>query len=339
MTSSSETPFRTVLITGGCGFLGQHLTHRLIQRWPHLQITRIDIKPERQPLFQWPTHAKVTTFDTLDLLTLDPKSIEPTDVVIHTAGLVSFAQKDTGALHRVNGEGTRVALKLAKHAKRFIHVSSVAALGYSDDPNQYATEDFRFDWSVAERHKKGYMLSKHRADVVVKEARSLGYPATIVYPGLMYGPGDFTNSVPFFKAICEGKVKLSPPGGTNVIDVRDVADGIISVLSKGIGGEDYLLSGHNLRLHEIISLIAKVANVKAPKLTLPFWTQHGLVPFWRFIEWIHPTINPTADHVHASYLFRYFSNLKAKEQLNWVPKKSFEQTVSDTLHWMESHGI
>ena len=72
----------------------------------------------------------------------------------------------------------------------------------------------------------------------------------------MFGPGDYRNTAPLIRAIGKGRVPVFPPGGTNVVDVRDVVRGIIAVLRHDIRQGNYLLSGWNLTMKEITAIIA-----------------------------------------------------------------------------------
>ena len=125
-------------------------------------------------------------------------------MVIHLAGIVSFSLKDKALLEKVNIEGTKNMLLAAKEnkVKQFIHISSVAALGYNDDPENPIDEDFKFDWEIAKRKKKYYMLTKHLADVEIEKNKG-SLNTVVLYPGLMFGPGDKTNSGRLISAIKE----------------------------------------------------------------------------------------------------------------------------------------
>ena len=113
------------------------------------------------------------------------------------------------------------------------------------------------------------MLTKHLADVEVEKARKKELNVAVVYPGLMFGPGDLANTSKLIKAIKNRKIPLNMPGGTNITDVRDVAKGITTVLKKGVNDGNFLLSGYNLTFKEVNKTIAQALGVKPPKITLP----------------------------------------------------------------------
>ncbi len=340
----ASPPMGRVLITGGCGFLGQHLLAHLTEPLNTGAIAGIDVLDLRPPavaLFDFDTNAAIRRLPNADIH--DYEAISPAfagvDCVIHLAGLVSFAWRDRDALHGVNVGGTaNVVRAIREHGvRRFIHVSSVAALGYGDDPARPIDEDYRFDWSIAQRVGKFYMLTKHLADLEVSCIKGDASCVTL-YPGLMFGPGDTTNSARLIEAICRGKVPFNMPGGTNIVDVRDVARGIASVLLQPDVTGHYLLSGWNLTFCEVNAIIARQLGVQAPRRMLGRWTRPFLVPVLRVVERIGRRTELAADQLDSAYLFRYFDHSRAKQRLGWEPRIGFEQTIQDTIAWMRADG-
>ncbi len=338
-----------ILVTGGCGFLGQHLIKLLLEKYPEIKIKVLDLKEQDKPLYSFKNDSRVTY--SLGKNICDPDSIstefENIDIVFHLAGLVSFWRKDQERLMLINIEGAKNVLQAAIKNKvaRFIHISSVAALGYNNK-NEKVNENFLFDWEIAKKHKKYYMISKHLADeYLIKESKNK-IQLNIAYPGLMLGPGDFNNSIKLINAILRRKVLFNPPGGTNIIDVRDVASGLISILEKSSilekdnilekrENDCYLLSGHNLTFIEQNEIISKVLSVKSPIATLPSLAFYLLLPLiigGEKLSSTHPQL--TSDNLHSSFKFRYFDNSKAKKELNWIPQISFKKTIEDTYNWM-----
>lgn len=335
--------FRRVLITGGCGFLGQYLTRDLLDACPGLRIKILDLKPNPHPLFDFSDSHNVTFLFDKDIRHYDSieKEFNNIDLVIHLAALVSFSLQDKNLLERVNVLGTKNTVKAAASNKigLFLHVSSVAALGYSDDSNRAISETFDFDWGIAQARKKYYMLTKHRADVEIKRCVKGGLKAVILYPGLMFGPGDVGNSTKLIRAIRCGKIPFNMPGGTNIIDVRDVSRGILTILKRGITKGTYLLSGYNLTFREINRIVADALSVRHPRLTLPRFLNPLVFSLVLLLESItRRKLALTADNVDSAFKFRYFDNTKAKQELGWEPEIPFEQTIKDTIEWMHKNG-
>jgi len=335
--------YEKIVITGGCGFLGQFIVRQLLEtgNCPLLKI--IDLKANGAALFDFAGDKNVEIVLGADVCDYDSIVGEFTgaDCVIHLAGVVSFSLKDELLLRSVNVDGTRNVLRAAhdNDVKCVIHVSSVAALGYNDDKDNPVNEEFGFDWSIAEKRKKFYMLTKHLADLEVAEFRRQGLNTVVVYPGLMFGPGDAANSARLIKAINSRKIPFNMPGGTNIVDVRDVAAGIVGIVKDGVNQGDYLLSGDNLTFGQSNRTIAEALATKPPALTLPRFLNGPLFRLLLLIESVSKKkLELTADNLDSAFKFRYFDNAKAKNQLGWQPQISFRQTIKDTIEWMKNDG-
>jgi dihydroflavonol-4-reductase len=242
----------------------------------------------------------------------------------------------------VNVHGIQNVLRAASNSKTklFVNVSSVAALGFNDNRNDPINEHFVFNWKIAKARKKHYMLSKHKADKEVNKARSDGLQAIILYPGLMFGPGDVSNMGKLMKEIKKRGLPFLMPGGTNVVDVRDVAKGIIAVLKLGKPQENYLLSGINLSYKQIFTIITKELGTKSPKLAIPKSFNTLLYYVILLMESLsNKKISLMADNIDSSFKFRYYDNSKAKRELGWEPRIPFEETIKDAVKWMESHDL
>jgi dihydroflavonol-4-reductase len=329
-----------ILITGGCGFLGYYLVREIKKHFPKSKIKILDLR--ENPVENYRIKDKnvevllgkdITNFDSIS------EEFKSMDAVIHCAGLVSFSLKDKNSLFAVNVAGTKNVLRSAfeNNVKNFIHISSVAALGYTDCEERLVDESFRFDWKIAEKKNKFYMLTKYLADTEVNKYRRKMNTLTL-YPGLMLGPGDLKNSAKLIQAIKDRKIPFNMPGGTNITDVRDVARGIVLAIKKKSTG-DFLLSGNNLSFSDSNKIIAGIVGEDPPIRTLPKYLNLFLYILLLAIEKIKPNIELTADNLDSSFKFRYFDNSKAKREFNWQPEINFKETIQETYNWMIKDGI
>lgn len=334
---------QTILITGGCGFLGGHLVRAIFDAHPDTKVILMDrrvmldqITAAMDPRIQVLPGRDITDFGQV------VGHFAGVDCVVHLAGLVSFSIRDQEALYRVNVDGTRNVLQACRvhEVSQVVHISSVAALGYRDDEHSPVDESFAFDWKIAEKKRKYYMLSKRAGDDIVHEFRGNGTACTILYPGLMFGPGDFTNAPKLIQAVVKGRMPFAMPGGTNIVDVRDAARGILYAMYKDIPESDILLSGSNLRFTEINAVIAEQLGVRAPRLVLGRGLNGFLYRAALLAEKMsRQRLALTADNIDSAFRFRYFDNSRAKELLGWQPEIPFEQTIADTIEWMKNNGL
>jgi dihydroflavonol-4-reductase len=324
-----------VLITGAFGFLGRHLVDDLLAV-PGLDVVAADVQAspaERRP--------GVTYAGGVDILSPESigRAVSGADAVIHLAGLVSFWSGDKARLFEVNQTGTRNVADACAGArvKRLVHVSSVAAIGFNDREDEPIDETFEFDWSGAQ--DKHYMLSKRASEGELVRAADKGVAVVTANPGALYGPGDRTN-VGLFQAVAAGRLPLIFPGGTNVVDARDVARGLRLLLLSGHQGERFILGGHNLRFTEIVRTISRATGVMVSPRVVP----RGAYGAFRAAAAAFERLSPkkpalTADHVDSAFRFRYFSSAKAALALGWRLHIPFAHTCADAALEMGRAGL
>jgi dihydroflavonol-4-reductase len=339
--SSAQEPSsfpRSVAIIGGAGFLGRHLVALLRRRHPGTSVAIADIAHQRpadlDPSVEWFGGVDITQPDSMML------ALDGAGAVVHLAGLVSFWQSDRARLYQINKEGTRNVLLTCSWAKtkRLVHVSSAATIGFTNDPNTPVDESLAFDWSsVANKH---YMCSKYAGELQLKDAARLNVSTVVANPASMYGPGDTRNTYRLFQAVQKGLVRAVPPGGNNVVDVRDVADGVCRMLWPHVPSERFLLGGYNLTFREINATIASVLGVRSSSRVIPAALRAPLVAAVRLAERFpsRPAVI-AADDLDSGFYFRYYSSAKAKQHLDWTPRHTFEQTVRDSAADLAKHDL
>jgi dihydroflavonol-4-reductase len=330
------------LVTGGAGFLGQHLIKILVSRYPESRVTALDIKKNPFP------HHDIEQLGALVFYDVDirrPADIEShiarADVVFHLAGLISFWEKDRDRLFEINVEAVRavVALSLKYGIKKLIHVGSVAGLGYKNDRHHPVGEDFQFPFESVPY--KPYMISKKLGqDLVLQAAKSGKLQAVVVCPAQMWGAGDYFNSTLLIKALKARKIIANIPGGTYVADVEDVARGVVAAFEKGRPGEIYILGGYNYPFAETYALVAEALGVRPPGLTMPRSLHKPLFYLFRALERISkkpPAL--TSDSIDSGFMFRYFDSAKAGRELGWQVQKPFAQTVREQIAYLKKYDL
>jgi dihydroflavonol-4-reductase len=130
------------------------------------------------------------------------------------------------------------------------------------------------------------------------------------------------------------------PGGTNLLDVRDVAAGIIKTLRASPKNGDYLLSGENMMFAQSNRIIAEALSVNPPSRVLPRFLNLPLFYLFLIIESLSKNkAELTADAIDSGFKFRYFDNSKAGKELNWRPEIDFKRTISETIDWLEKNDF
>ena len=257
-----------ILVTGGTGFLGSYIIKQLVEKGYAVRAIR---RSSKLPF--WISKEIIDTVewmdgDVLDVVALQD-AMEGVDTVIHSAAIVSFAKKDRKEMYQVNVEGTAnvVNMALEKNVRRLIHISSVAALGRSENGG-HVNEEKKWEESKANTH---YGKSKFKAELQVWRGISEGLEAVIVNPSTILGYGDWSSSsCAIFKSIYYG-FKWYTPGINGFVDVDDVARATILLLESTINEERYIVSGDSWSFQKLQNTIADGFEKKRPyKQTTPF---------------------------------------------------------------------
>lgn len=204
----------------------------------------------------------------------DPISLAPAFAgvgrVYHAAAYVSFGGKrDREQLRAVNVRGTANVVNAALEAdvRRLVHVSSIAAIGRPESPQSVIDETT--PW-VESPVNSEYACSKRRAETEVQRGVAEGLDAVIVNPALIFGrtlPGQNTRAIA--EAVRDERLPGVPSGGTNVVDVKDVAAGLRRAMQHGETGERYVLGGENLSWRGIVDALAAAFAVEPPRFEVP----------------------------------------------------------------------
>ena len=253
-----------VFITGATGFIGGNLVQKLLDKGYGVKILARSKK--KLDKYAWKDKVEVIWGDILKPETFAGK-INDCKIIIHSAALIHFWNKVWDKVYKINVIGTRNVLDEALKAKckKFIHISSVAAVGYGEN-NEPVDESHPYNW---DKHKITYMETKHEAELEVQKAIEKGLDAVMVNPANVWGVGDFKGRrVPLVKLL-----KLGFPfyvhAGTNFVDVDAVCKAIINAIELGKCGERYILGGENLEIKDFLSIITDELGSKKPFIKLP----------------------------------------------------------------------
>lgn len=255
--------------------------------------------------------------------------------LIHGAGKISLFGHFDKETMEINRDGTKKLVDIAvnKPFQRVVFVSSVDALIQGKNAPCFAPSEYDPEHVVGV-----YGKSKALASAYMLEAyKEKGFPVIIVNPSAIIGPNDpFLGPMnDVFKRYCQKKVPMGTPGGYDVVDVRDVANGILACLQRGKLGESYLLVGHRVSVKELFAAFAVPSKVPAPKMVAPFFLIRLIAPFvelYARIRRSRPLFSLLA--VHCLSHNPYYDKEKAKADLGYVPR-SLEDTMRDTYRWLK----
>ena len=320
-----------ILVTGASGIVGHFVVKDLVSAGHKVRaIKRVDSNIDS--LAQWQDSIEWVEADLLDLSALE-KSFIDIDRVVHCAALVSFHQEDKDEMMNVNVNGTAnmVNLALEHNVKKFIHVSSVAALGRK--PNLDIIDE-NVKWEESDNNTN-YAESKYLGELEVWRAQEEGLPVVIVNPSVVLGPGRWdSSSMQLFKYANDGQL-FYPDGEMNYVDVRDVSNIIEILLFNNISEERFILNAGKAYYKEVFGLISKNLNKPAPKIKV----SNTLLTFAYILDTIKSKLLRkksiiTRESIRLSKMNYFFSNQKLKEKLNYEFK-----TLEDSVAWTCSEII
>ena len=323
-----------IIVTGGLGFLGQHLVYGLTEKNPKSEI--VILARSRRPFFLSDLNRNKNIIIIYDTDILDPDSIEEyfkdADTVFHTAAMISFWRKDKKKLFQQNVTGTENIVNLCnKYNNRLIYISSTAALGFNNDKDNPADEEFMFNWRKA--GKFAYMLSKYHAEEKVKQGIEENLSAIIVNISTIFGPGDERIFV-LLNNLLKNKVPFMLPGGFAAIDVRDGVSGILALLEKGKTGNSYLLTGGNYTYKEFLETVSGLLGVVPPVKILAGWIGRILTPLIYLMEaLVNKSPSITAEIFAPGLKYRYYSAKKINNDTGWQPDYNLEKTFKDVIKY------
>ena len=304
-----------ILVTGATGFLGATLVRQLVGQGKPVRILRrptsaLDLLG---PVAREVEHAEGDVADR-DAVRA---ALRGCDAVFHAAAFVGFGgASDRERLFAVNVGGTAAVMDGARleGVRRAVHVSSIAALGRSEHPQHLIDE--QAVW-VDSRANTAYAESKRAAELEVQRAVAEGLDATIGNPALLFGPGrPGENTLQIAEQVRDGKLPAAPAGGTCVVDVADVASGLVRLLKRGATGERHILGGENLRWTEILGALADAFGVAPPRFTVGPRTALALAAASEAVSAItrrRPLLTRETART-AGRVYRY-SNRKAVEEI------------------------
>ncbi|MCX6143580.1 MAG: SDR family oxidoreductase [Ignavibacteriales bacterium] len=325
---------RNVLVTGGTGFIGSNLAAALVQRGCNVRILR---RPGSDLRALEGLNVEHAFGDVRDKDSVK-SAMKGCDTVFHTAAIVSYWKKERPLMFDVNIGGTRNVVEscIELGIKKFIHTSSIAAVGFPENGTT-ADETNTFNW---DRYDVGYRISKFEAEKEVLRGVARGLNAVMVNPSVVIGERDIHfHGGQLIRDIYRKKIFYSLSGGMNIVYVGDVVRGEILSAECGRSGERYILSGENLTHKEIISTIAEVVGGIKPLFQIPLAcvkfvaaVSEGIASGLGRRPWV------TRELFVGSHLKYHFSCRKAESELGYT-RTPFREAVEKSFAWYRSNKM
>lgn len=325
---------KQILVTGGTGFLGSHLVEQLRAAESDARLRLLCRGPS--PWDAEPT-VEVVRGDITSPEDVD-RALVGVDEVYHTVGVVVGERQDTELVFRVRVEGVRNLCEAAlKHGvRKLVVVSESSAIGVDRQPVAHDERsgyrpDLYGDWPM---RRSGMMADQ----LVTSYFAQHRLPVVVVNPSHMLGPGGQRSSTRQVAWFLSGRLPLIPPGGMNVVDVRDVAAAMIVAMRVAEPGERYLLGAANWSFHTLAKNVARVAGVRARTLRLPLPLSLVATRVMRRLpDSVARSFPLDATTLAMGSLYWYCDSTKARRELGFRPRHPL-LTLKDTVDDLRRRG-
>ena len=330
---------RSLLITGGAGFIGGHVVRLMTQRYPDYHIICLDkltyagnletiADVAEAPNFTF-VQADICDYETMRRLLVE----QEVDGIIHLAAEshVDRSISDPFTFARTNVLGTLSLLQAAKEVwsarpegyegKRFYHISTDEVYGALELDGGFFTEETKYD------PHSPYSASKASSDHFVRAFHdTYGLPTLVTNCSNNYGPYQYPEKlIPLFIHNIIQRKPLPVYGkGENIRDwlyVLDHARAIDTIFHKGAIASTYNIGGFNeWRNIDLVHLLVKTVD---RILGHPEGYSEELITY-------------VPDR--AGHDLRYaIDSSKLKEELGWEPSLQFEEGLELTVRWYLEH--
>jgi dihydroflavonol-4-reductase len=325
-------------VTGSTGLLGNNLVRTLLEAGHEVIALARSASKGRRELGDTP--ARIVIGDMADVARF-ADALKGVDVVFHTAAYFReyYSPGDhSRIIDRINVDAT-IELARAAHSRgvaKMVDTSSSGIIGLEPDgsPGNEQTPPSRLTETNL------YFMSKRKVEPLLRQfSREKGFFVASVLPGWMWGPhdaGPTASGQLTLDAVRHALPPAIPPGGTSVVDARDVAAGMLRVAEMGRSGERYILSARFAELGEIVTRLAILSQGKPPKVRIPFAGAMALAAFAE--TWSRVTHKPTPLSIEGIRLMNArlaVTAAKAQRELG-VTFRPFEDTLADCVAWAKA---
>ncbi len=271
-----------VFVTGGTGMVGAHLLLELTRRGEKVKALKrpsSDIEQTRK-IFSFYEKSPDALFRNIewvdgDLLDFDRLKalLSGIELIYHMAASVSFDRKRRLLTLENNVDGTANLINAAIvcGVKRFCHVSSIAALGRTENNESI---DEKTMWTP-EKKQSVYSQSKFFSEMEVWRGINEGIHAVIVNPGVILGPGNWKSGSPLFFSTVWNGLKYYTEGETGYVDVRDVVKAMLLLTDQQnwdkVKDKRYILCENNYSYRDILTWIAQSLRQPNPSIHVSDW--------------------------------------------------------------------
>lgn len=307
------------LVTGANGFTGSHLVKRLVETGN--QVVGL-VRPSSNLQRLEGVEVQLVKGDITARAALKT-AMAGVDTVFHTAAYVELGVVDAARMERVNVEGTRAVLEVAR-------ISGVSKLVYCSTIGIFGDTNGRIVDETYQRQQKdfssAYDRTKYQAQELVDRYAAEGFPAVSVLPAGILGPDD-PHFGPVLQLFLQRKLNVWAGGDrlTGIVHVEDLVTAMLQAADLGQPGEHYIISAGELTTREMFAIISQKTGIPVPK-EAPRWLVRAignlLDPIGRLTGWQPPLSRERVCYIYDRCV--RVDATKARQQLHWHPRPPAE---------------
>jgi nucleoside-diphosphate-sugar epimerase len=327
-----------LLLTGASGFVGGHLADACARM--HMNIRAI-VRPQSDTKLLDSLGVTILRGDLTDDALLR-QAIDDINAVVHCAAKVG----DWGPVEdyrAVNVEGLRHLLDACKGTavERFVHLSSLGVYAARDHHGTDESEP------LPEVHMDGYTQSKVEAEkLALQYYREFEVPVVVLRPGFIYGPRDRTVLPNLIENLRQRKVRWlgGGKGAMNTIFVENLVDAVLLAINNpdSVGKVFNLTDGEAVSKRRFIEALVHGLDLpEPPRRSVPIWLARFLA---KFMEGRARKKGATKPPILTQARLKFlglnldFSIEKAKRELGYNPRVSFDEGIRRTVAWYRQNG-
>lgn len=334
----------TVLVTGGSGFIGGWCVIKLLEQGYSVRTTVRSLSREKavRALLGTAVHAQDRLSFCAAELTDDAgwdAAVSGCRYVLHVASPVVLSEpRNPDDLVRPARDGTQRVVRAAIKAgvERIVVTSSVAAASPRGDVATSVSDETVWT-DLADATVSAYARSKTLAERAAWDlVQASGGTTTLatVNPSVVLGPvlsGDFSQSVELVERLLSGRVPAIPRLGFNIVDVRDVADLHVRVMTAPeAAGQRFIAAGGFAWMADIASLLRARLGAAAGRVP----TRNAPDFLVRLFALFNPDLRTVVPRLGIR---REFTSAKAQKMLGWTPRP-LDGTVLDCARSLIATG-
>ena len=320
---------KRTLVTGGSGFIGQYLVTTLLQ-----QGHRVRILDNRPPA---PAQSEAQF---LEGSILDPakvrEAIKDIDEVYHLAALPGMWTRRKDDFHTINCLGTQVIIAAvrASRVRRLLHCSTESIFFRASMREPFVTEEVR---TTIDEMPGAYTRSKLAAEQFALEAAASGLPVVIANPTMPIGVSrSLTPPALMLQYFARRRAQFYLDFVLNLVDVKDVATGLVLAMECGRIGQRYVLGGENLSLKKLLALIELISGSKAMRIPVSAGIAQFAAATVEFVanQLTHETPAATVEGVRIALWSKPVSIEKSRRELGYAPRpirQALEEVIASIL--------